>query len=154
MPIKKKSLKERNTKVTQKYSLGEMQVALIQLNARANPTLAFCGALAGFLPAIVVYWVMVHMGGIYDEFLLIPPFIIGFTARYVGRCYKTKHRIPAATLGIIGHLIGCYLLELNLVYYILTPVAFAAVMITARTPLHEIHELALVQEDMGRLRNN
>lgn len=134
-----------------KYSLEEMEEALKQLDANAKPMLGLTGALIGFMPAIAVLWVMAHMQLILIVMLAIPPFIIGYFAKFLGRCYRAKHRLAAATLGAICHVIGCYLLGISILFYILTPVAFAVAMVTAKIKLQDIHELAFIQKDLGKI---
>jgi len=131
-----------------RYSKEEMIAALDEINKNQKPGLAIAASLVGAIPAIAIYFFFAQMGGLLYVFLALPPAIVGFFARYVGRTYQSKHRIPVGVVGAIVHITGCILLGLNPLIYVLTPVAFGIAMSVAKIKLEYIHELALDQKGL------
>ena len=132
-----------------KYSKEEMIAALNDINKNQKPVLAFFASIVGAIPAIALYFFFAQMGGLLYIFLALPPLIVGFFARYVGRTYKAKHRISIGVVGALVHIVGCFLLQLSPLAYLLTPVAFGIAMSVAKIKLEYIHELALDQKGLG-----
>ncbi|GAB4196045.1 MAG: hypothetical protein Tsb002_29100 [Wenzhouxiangellaceae bacterium] len=134
-----------------RFSDEEMANSLIELKKNASPAYGFFAALFALIPAISMYFLFAHMGGALYIMLAIPPAIVGLAARFVGRCYKVKHRLPVGFLGAVVHLVGCYLLQLNPILYLMTPVAFAISVNVSKVKLERVHIWALNQEELGKL---
>ncbi|MEM5550066.1 hypothetical protein WNY63_04905 [Pseudoalteromonas neustonica] len=137
-----------------RFSIEEMEAAFTEINEHANPKLALLGALSGSLPAIAVYFLFMEMGGLLLIMLFLSPLIIGYFARFVGRTYKVKHRISVGVIGALVYIIGCILLGLGPLYYLLVPVAFGVAMTTAKIKLYRVHEWAIEWEENGKLFKN
>lgn len=128
--------------------------ALIDLKKNAKPIYGLLAAIFALLPGTAMYFFFAEMGGILYVMLAIPPAIVGFTARFVGRCYTFKHRLPVGLVGAVVHLIGCFLLQLNPFIYLMTPVAFVIALTVAKVKLERVHIWALDQEQLGKLNTN
>ena len=134
-----------------RFSKQEMQEALNEISQNEKPLMAIVGALIGAVPAIAMYYYFSKMGGVLSVMLAIPPFIVGIFSRFMGCTYRFKHRVPAGIVGAIVHVIGCLLLGFNPLVYLLTPVAFAIDLITAKIKLAAVHEWAIDQKNFGIL---
>lgn len=137
-----------------RYSNEEMEGALAEINSNQKPVLAFFASLVGAVPAIAMYLFFAQMGGAIYLMLAVPPAFIGLFARFVGRTYKAKHRIPVGIVGAFVHIIGCLLLQFSPLIYLLTPVAFMIAMSVAKIKLERIHSQAILQADLGKLNVN
>ncbi len=134
-----------------RFTNEEMEAAYTEINEKADPKRAFGGALAGVIPALVLYFIFAMMGGLLWVMLALPPMVIGFFARFVGRTYKHKHRLPVGAVGAIVHVLGCFLLGLNPMAYLLAPVAFGIAMVTAKIKLYRVHIWALDMAEQGKI---
>lgn len=137
-----------------RFSIEEMEAAFTEINEHANPLLAFLGALSGALPAIMVYFLFMEMGGVLLILMLFSPLLIGYFARFVGRTYKAKHRVAVGFVGVTVYILGCVLLGMNPLMYLLVPVAFGVAMSTAKIKLYRVHEWAIEWEKNGKLFKN
>lgn len=137
-----------------RFSIEEMEAAFTEINEHANPVLAFLGALSGSLPAIMVYFLFMEMSGVLVILMFLSPWIIGYSARFVGRTYKAKHRIAVGFVGATVYIFGCILFAMNPLMYLLVPVAFGIAMSTAKIKLYRVHEWAIEWQQNGKLFKN
>lgn len=134
-----------------RYSKEEMVKALNEINSNQKPVLGFFAALVGAVPAIAMYLFFSQAGAILYLMLALPPAIVGLFARFVGRTYKIKYRIPVGVVGALVHVAGCMLLQFSPLVYFLTPVAFLIAMSVSKIKVGHIHSLAMIQYDLGNL---
>ncbi|ALO42768.1 hypothetical protein PP2015_2271 [Pseudoalteromonas phenolica] len=137
-----------------RFSEDEMVSALIALRENEKPVYGFFAAFFALIPAVSMYFLFADMGGALYVMFAIPPAMVGFAARFVGRSYKFKHRLPVGFLGVFAHLVGCYLLSLNPFLYLMAPVAFVISASVAKVKLERVHIWALDQEEMGKINTN
>ncbi len=91
------------------------------------------------------------MGGAFYIMLALPPLMVGFAAKFIGRTYSMKHRMAVGLVGVLVHILGCYLLQVSPIIYILAPVAFAIAFTAARVKLEPIQSHALASAKFGKI---
>lgn len=134
-----------------RYSMEEMQVAYDELNRKERPFVAFGGAIGGALPASALYLLFALLGGVFLFMLLVPAAVIGLFARYTGFPYRLKARIPIGLLAMLLHCVGCWLLQLNPLAYLLGPVCAAVAISASKVKLSRVQEFAIGQAEIGKL---
>lgn len=134
-----------------KYSIEELQTAYRQLTQQQRPWIAFGGAIGGAMPAAALYVVFATMGGMYLWMLLLPAAIMGWFARFAGAPYQLKARLPVGVLAAALHLLGCWLLQLSPLAYLLAPVCAVVAMSCAKIKLSMLQQHALLQAHLGKL---
>ena len=134
-----------------RYSKEEMEAALQKLNQKQKPVFGLLGALIGAFVGFVIYMLIAEMGGAIILMLAVPPAAVGFFARFTGQMFKLKYRLPVGIIGGVLHIIGCYMLGLNPLFYLFTPVAFGIAITLSKITLERIHVLAITQQEMGKL---
>ncbi|WP_152614540.1 hypothetical protein [Pseudoalteromonas luteoviolacea] len=137
-----------------RFSEKEMISALIELKENEKTCLWLLCCIFFFDPAVSMYFLFAEIGGALFIMLAIPPAVVGFAARFVGRSYKLKHRLPVGCLGALVHLVGCYLLSFNPFIYLMAPVAFVISASVAKVKLERVHIWALDQEELGKINTN
>lgn len=133
------------------YSQEETQAAFSQLNEKAKPSGAVLGSVIGAFPSFGLWYFFAKGGSMPILLMLLPPFIIGFTAQFVGRTYKTSHRIPVGIIAALLHLFCCYFYQVNVLIYLLTPVAFGIACVTAKVKLNRLEAWAVSCAEHGKL---
>jgi len=131
-----------------------MEEAYAQIRQNESPKGAILGAVIAIVPALLLYFVFVLIGGHFILLLALPPALIGLFSRFIGRTYRHHHRLPVGAIGALVHVLGCVLLGASPLLYILTPLAFFIAMSVAKIPLQEVHEWAITQADFGKLNIN
>ena len=134
-----------------KYTKEELELALTEVSDNADPVYAFVGAMVGGIPAIVLYLFFSQMGGIFFIMLILPPFMIGYAAKFMGRTYTIKHRIPVGLTAAFIHVLGSYLAQFDFLIFILTPVTFAIAFTIAKVKLNSVQSWAIAEADFGKL---
>lgn len=126
-----------------KYSEEEIFKTYEDLNRTSSPWGALIGALLAAVPATAIYAFFVQMGAILYIFLLIPPAIIGFAAKYTGKVFLIKHR---AIVGVVAGLvhIGCvYYFDYKYAFYFVLAVIVAVAVITSKRQLNRIEDIVV-----------
>jgi hypothetical protein len=134
-----------------KYSIEELQTAYQQLTQKERPWIALGGAIGGAMPAAALYFVFGSMGGFYLWMLLLPAAIMGWFARFAGSPYQFKARVPVGVLAALLHLLGCWLLQLSPLAYLLAPVCAVVAISCAKINLSSMQQYALLQAHLGKL---
>lgn len=137
-----------------KYTTEELETSYSEIKKNANPIYAFFGALIGALPAVALYFFYGEMGGALYIMLALPPLIVGFAAKFIGRTYSIKHRLAVGIIGALVHILGCYLIQFSPIIYMLAPVAFAIAFTTAKIKLEPIQSHALASANFGKIGTN
>ena len=125
------------------FSNEEMKTAYEELIRKESPSGAILGAFIGSIPAACVYLLIEDIRIAAILLFLLPPLIVGVTAKFLGKTHKTKHRIPVGSIAVCLHITGCFYLELNPLYYLLTPLIFGISFVSARIHLNRVDEWAL-----------
>ena len=132
-----------------KLSKEELKNIYDEVNSRANPTKALFGALIGVIPAACIYILYGFADRIYIVLMVIPPIVIGISARYFGQCYSIKHRIPAGIVGAILYVVACLVLLQHQGVSVLAPVAFAVTFTFAKVKLNKNEARAVSAANLG-----
>ena len=133
-----------------KYSEEEILKTYEDLNKTSSPWGALIGSLMGAIPAIVIYAFFVQMGAILYVFMLIPPAVIGFAAKFTGKVYLIKHR---AIVGLVAGLvhIGCvYYFNYKFAFYFILPIIVVVAVITSKRQLNRIEDIVVDMHAEGR----
>ena len=134
-----------------RFSNEEMIEALITLRQKMEPGYGFMIAYLAMVPAIAFYFAIGFTGKVYFITLFLPPLIIGFAARFVGQTYLFMHLFPIAVLGTFVYFFGCFILGLDIIYYLASPIAFLVTYMAAKKKLAQVHIWALDQEAMEKI---
>ncbi len=132
-----------------RYTHEEMELALTELTKNAKPMHGFVAALFACIPTAALCYVISTMAAIPLVVLIIPPLIIGLTARFVGRTYRIKHRLPIGIIGAAMYLLYWGVLQLNPAFTLLLPIAFYISFFTAKIKLKPVDIWALEEQELG-----
>lgn len=132
-----------------RYTHEEMELALAELTKNAKPMHGFVAALFACMPTTALCYVISTMTAIPLVTLIIPPVIIGLTARFVGRTYYIKHRLPIGMIGAAMYLISLGILQLNPAFTLLLPITFYIAFSTAKIKLNPVDIWALEGLELG-----
>ena len=135
-----------------RYTQDEMRRAYLEIEQNAKPSHALIAGIIGAVPAIAFYAFISLDAYVAIVFLAIPAAIIGLFARFVGRTYRLKHRLPIGAIAALIHVFGCYMIGLHILSYVLTPVAFAIAVTLSSIKLEDIHHMAITQIEAGILK--
>lgn len=134
-----------------KYSQDEMRRAFLEIESEAKPKSALIAAAIGAVPAIAFYALLSINNYLLLVLLVIPPLIIALFARFVGKTYRLKHRLPIGAIAAVIHIFGCYILNLSPLIYLLAVVAFVIGVQFSCIKLEQIHYFAIDKIDDGLL---
>ncbi|WP_417358550.1 hypothetical protein [Gallaecimonas pentaromativorans] len=134
------------------YSDIELKRAYQELIDKENIMAAFLGGIGGAIPGAAIFYLIGLMHGFLLIMLVIPPALIGISARFTGYPYHFKTRLPLGLLAAALHIAGCWYLQLSPLFYLVAAVAFVeAVSFSKITPTRE-QEAALTNLSIGRLK--
>lgn len=144
-----------STKLTKamKFTDEDLQDVYDSLIRNESMAKTFIGGLMGASIAIAFYWLFIQMEYILVVFLIIPPAVIGYFAGIIGQPYQMKTRIPIGLLAVVVHILSIEYFNMNLIFLIFIPIAFAEAYIVAKIKLSKIETVALDMAEIGKINN-
>lgn len=137
-----------------RYTKQELEDAFGELNSQESPLTGFLAVLIASVPVLFIYMFFSQMTVILLIFLAVPPLLIGYAAQFGGRCYKIKHRLPIGFLSAFTFILGCIVLNVHPLYFLLAPIAFMISFIVAKVKLKRINVWAIEEYEMGKIKGS
>lgn len=119
------------------------------LEAKESIALVIVGSLIGALPAMALYILFGVMEGVLAFFLVLPAFLVAFSARFVGRPFTRSARAIVGVISALVHLGGAVFLFVSPASFALIPASFIIGFRFSMAGLTEEEEKALWRRKRG-----
>ncbi|MEO0576784.1 MAG: hypothetical protein AAF004_15105 [Pseudomonadota bacterium] len=107
------------------------------------------GSAIGAVVGAMLFATFGGMGATLVVLLLLPAAVVGFGAKFVGQPIGWKLRLIPATVALILHGLGSYLLFPSAIAIGLTPVSFAIAWYFSKAAMSQLEEKALWRQKHG-----
>lgn len=121
----------------------ERQVICQRLESEQNCRLGLAAAISAMFPAGTLFTILALAGGPFEFLLWLPALLIGYAARWGGRCIDSSSRMVIAFAAVLFHLLASKLLAVSEFVYLLLPVVAVSVYLLSKRQLTDDEQNAL-----------